>query len=446
MKSLSVSRVAYILSLITALIFVLLPFHAFFTVSLAAAVGHYTTLRLWKEGLLAVLAGGSLFIITRDVNLRRQLFSYTIARLILAYCAITTVWGIIAYALSKVTLKALGYGLIVNLRFLIFFLTVWIIAAKSPLLKIIWPKILLIPAAVVVAFGLLQRLVLPYDFLKHFGYNSNTIYPYETINHNINYPRIMSTLRGANPLGAYMVLILSSLSVLYIKFKKIRLLFGIFIVAAIFTLIFSYSRSAWVGALMSILAIIWMSLKNGILKRILLIGFAVLVLVGAVTAWALRHNTTFENIFFHTQANSSIKATSDQGHAAAFKSGLHDIVHEPLGKGTGTAGPASVYNNNKVRFSENYYLQTGQEIGIMGMAIFIAINVLVGLELWNKREDLLAQILLASLIGITFINLLSHAWTDDTLAYIWWGLAGIALAPILTVRQKAHGKKHQAKS
>jgi O-antigen ligase len=247
-------------------------------------------------------------------------------------------------------------------------------------------------------------------------------------------------------LGAYMVLILSALSVLYIKTKKKRLLLGIFIVAAIFTLIFSYSRSAWIGALISILAIMWMILKNGRLKRILLIGFAVLLLVGAVTASALRHNTTFENVFFHTQANSSIKSTSDQGHAAAFKSGLHDVVHEPLGQGTGTAGPASVYNNNKARFSENYYLQTGQEVGIMGMAIFIAINALVGLELWNKREDLLAQILLASLIGITFINILSHAWTDDTLAYIWWGLAGIALAPILTVRQKAHGKKHQAKS
>jgi hypothetical protein len=35
--------------------------------------------------------------------------------------------------------------------------------------------------------------------------------------------------------------------------------------------------------------------------------------------------------------------------------------------------------------------------------------------------------LLASLIGISFVNLLSHAWADDTLAYLWWGLAGIAI-------------------
>jgi hypothetical protein len=80
------------------------------------------------------------------------------------------------------------------------------------------------------------------------------------------------------------------------------------------------------------------------------------------------------------------------------------------------------------------------------MLIFIAINVLVALELWARKNELLAQILLASLVGITFVNMLSHAWTDDTLSLLWWGLAGIALAPILTDRQKAHGKNYKAKS
>ena len=30
--------------------------------------------------------------------------------------------------------------------------------------------------------------------------------------------------------------------------------------------------------------------------------------------------------------------------------------------------------------------------------------------------------------------MLSHAWTDDTLAYVWWGLAGIAMAPLTKVQ------------
>jgi O-antigen ligase len=121
-------------------------------------------------------------------------------------------------------------------------------------------------------------------------------------------------------------------------------------------------------------------------------------------------------------------------------------VNEPLGRGVGTAGPASVYNNNNVRISENYFLQVAQETGWAGLILFIAINYLIVCELWRRRNEVLARILLASLAGITFINLLSHAWTDDTLAYLWWGLTGIALAPIITGGQKAHGKKQKAKS
>jgi hypothetical protein len=48
--------------------------------------------------------------------------------------------------------------------------------------------------------------------------------------------------------------------------------------------------------------------------------------------------------------------------------------------------------------------------------------------LWYRRSEILARFLLASLAGITFVNLLSHAWADDTLAYLWWGLAGLAIA------------------
>jgi hypothetical protein len=61
------------------------------------------------------------------------------------------------------------------------------------------------------------------------------------------------------------------------------------------------------------------------------------------------------------------------------------------------------------------------------MALFIAINVYIGRELWRRRTDALALGLFVSLIGLTFVNMLSHAWSDDTLTYLWWGLAGIAL-------------------
>ena len=64
------------------------------------------------------------------------------------------------------------------------------------------------------------------------------------------------------------------------------------------------------------------------------------------------------------------------------------------------------------------------------MFFFILINLGVGYLLWLRRSDPMALCLFASLIGLSFINMLSHGWADDTIAYLWWGLAGIAMAPI----------------
>jgi O-antigen ligase len=106
-----------------------------------------------------------------------------------------------------------------------------------------------------------------------------------------------------------------------------------------------------------------------------------------------------------------------------------------------------VRNDHAPRIAENYYLQIGQEVGVAGMAVFAAINILIGKELWKRRQDPLSKILLATLIGLSVVNMLLHAWTDDTLAYLWWGLTGIALAPaILEPKRKKNGKTKQAQA
>ncbi len=109
---------------------------------------------------------------------------------------------------------------------------------------------------------------------------------------------------------------------------------------------------------------------------------------------------------------------------------MDDVLSEPLGRGIGTAGPASVYNRpaGETRIADNYFVQITQEMGWAGLILFMSIYALVAKGLWLRRKDNLALALLVSLIGLSAVNLFSHAWTDDTLAYIWFGLAGIALA------------------
>lgn len=408
------------------LIIFVMPFHAFLTVWGSSLIGHYTALRLWKEVLLVVCGLGAFYLVITDGKIRFHTLTRKLAWLVLFYIVLNVGWGLVAFHQHTLTAKALGYGLIVNLRFLVFFLVTWAVALRTSRLRNSWQWLVLIPAAIVVAFGLLQ-VVLPRDFLGHFGYGPHTIAPYETINHNLDYRRILSTLRGANPLGAYMVIPISVLTGLIISGKRSWPYITLFI-GSWLTLFFSFSRSAWIGAVLAVAAICIQLLDRRHLKPAIIIVSSFLVLIALVIGigW---HNTRFQNYFLHTQTHSAVKTTSNEQHASALRKGVHDIEHQPLGRGPGSAGPASIYNKDQPRIAENYYVQIGQETGWMGLLLFLLINAGVGALLWVRRRDPLAVMLYGSLIGISFINLLSHAWTDDTLAYIWWGLAGVAMVP-----------------
>jgi hypothetical protein len=422
------------MSLLSLLILLIMPFHAFLSVWLASLIGHYTALRLWKEALLVVGVIGVLYLLATDHKIRSHTITRRLVWVILGYAVLNLVWGLLALNQHDVTTKALGYGLIVDLRFLVFFLVTWAVALRMGRLRASWQWAVWVPAVVVVVFGLLQVLVLPNDFLRHFGYGPATISPYETINHNLHYIRIASTLRGANPLGAYLLIPISVLSVLLLgakrSWRQAALLFG-----ALVVLFFSFSRSAWIGAVLSVGVILLLRLRTRHAKELALIVGGGIVVVAAGLIVIFYHNTHVQNVILHTQSHSAVKTTSDQGHSGALRAGLHDLRHDPLGQGPGTAGPASVYNTgHPTRIAENYFIQVGQETGWLGLLLFLLINAGVGYLLWLRRDDPLALSLFASLIGLTFINLFSHAWADDTLAYVWWGLAGIAMAPIAKVK------------
>ncbi len=411
------------------LILLLMPFHAFLSVWGSSLIGHYTALRLWKEALLAFSVVGVVYLLATDYKIRSHTLSRRLVWVVLSYMLLNLVWGLLAVIQHDVTAKALGYGLISNLRFLAFFLVTWAIALRLARLRAHWQWLVYWPAALVVAFGLLQILILPGDFLRHFGYGTATIPAYETINHNQHYIRIASTLRDANPLGAYLIIPISLLTVLLLGAKR-SWRQAIFLVSALVVLFFSFSRSAWVAAVLSILVLLIMSRLARRSQAIALAAVGCLILTGVVLTIVFRHNMRFENFVFHTQTHSAVRTSSNQGHLMAMKDGLYGLARHPLGDGPGTAGPASFYNNHHTRIAENYFIQVGQETGWLGLLLFGLINLGVGVLLYIRRSDPLALSLFASLIGLTFINLLSHAWTDDTLAYVWWGLAGIAMAPV----------------
>lgn len=449
MRIVTDSLLARGLLVLVGLILVLIPFHATLTVWLSSIFGHYTAIRLWKEVLLVFACIITGLLLFRNPTLRKKIWQEPYTRpviiLIGVYVVLHLLMAAVALLREEVTLKAFGYGLISNLRFLAFF-AICIVTGSyySEWIKAHWKQLLLWPAGIVVGFGLLQAFVLPVDFLKHAGYGSETIAPYIAIDQKDEYARVQSTLRGPNPLGAYLVIVVTVLSGLLLATRARSWKLALAITGTLVVLYGTYSRSAWIGLIFSLAVLVWLTVRSTQAKKILAIAAVSMLLVGVCVVFVLRDNDQVQNLLFHTDETSQSATSSNESRAGALIDGTEDIVEQPYGRGPGTAGPASVYNDGNARIPENYFLQIAQEVGVLGVGVFIAICCFVGRALWRVREwGVLPVTLLASLVGITIVNFVSHAWADDTLAYIWWGFTGVVLgATLLTYKKDAkNGKK-----
>jgi O-antigen ligase len=425
-KSLT-TRLSNIIGIVIVAIIILLPFHEFLATWAASNFNHYDVFRVWKELLILLITPLAIYVIFKTPRLKKWIVNDWIPLLILVYVALNISMGLLAYAGDRVNPTALAEGLIIDLRFLVFFVIAAVAAYKAKFLKENWQTILLIPAVFTVIFGLSQ-LFLSINFLSHFGYGAKTIPAYSTVDQKLSYHRIQSTLRGPNPFGAYLILIISACFINLKKQKWLKLLLALTAIVALF---FTYSRSAYIGLIISLVILYYLIKLHGkIRSQFVVIGIVGIVILGSAVI-ALRHNSTVDNVFFHTSNSSKSSVSSNNERASSLKNGLKDVIHEPLGEGVGTAGPASEHNNNPPRIAENYYIQVAQETGWLGLILFLAINIIVGLRLWRLKKDPLACLLFTSFIGISFVNLLSHEWADDTLSLIWWGMAGIMLTPAI---------------
>lgn len=421
------------LSIGLLLILGLLPLHAVLSTWAISNFGLEALFKSWKEIILLLLLVPSLIIVWRDDSILLKLMKRPVNQLILAYALL----HILLIAWLKPDTKAAIVALVINLRFLAIFVLAQLAVMLSPGKKLRQVALKLIMAGVVlvVGFGLLQATVLPNDVLKHVGYGQSTILPYQTIDQNSDFVRINSTLRGPNPLGLYMILAMSLLSGWWLvraqasklktKYTGSRWLPSVLIVASLITLYASQSRSGWLGTVTATGLIVWW--QRPAWRKLILIGVSSALIIGTLIFIFFGQSRFIQNVVWHSNPSSNQAIDSSEAHWQASRRAAEDIATKPLGEGPGTAGPASFYAT-KARISENYFLQIGQETGILGLGLFIGILWLSGKELYKRGSgQIMPQVLLASLIGLSIASLFLHVWANDVIALTWWGLAGLWL-------------------
>lgn len=439
-----------------ALIVLLVPFHAVFTTWLGAELMHADVFRIWKDVLLVLICAVGLGVIVLNVRLRSWLFSSLLRRLMFAFCSFLLAMTLYGLARQTVSPSAALYGLIVDGRLFAAFIAAALAAKlseRSPRAKNSsslsgWKFIMLGPLVLVVVFGVLQASVLPRDFLTHFGYGPSTIPAVHLVDNKPRFIRLQATLRGPNPLGAYLVaLVPLALVLTWRRWSRLSSLLKagaiVFGLATAIVFFGTYSRSAWVGMVIAISALLLCSVRLPRYRRfIYMAALCGLVIFGGLV-YALRNTDYFQNVVFHTSEHSEATQSSNEQRFDGLSRGIEEVKQEPFGRGVGSAGPASARNTSGPgRIAENFFVQIAQETGLIGISLFMAAYTLVGVQLFKRRHDPVGAALFGSFIGLTFINLVSHAWADDTLAYVCW----IPLGIYLTEPAKRATLKHKRTS
>lgn len=416
-----------------------MPFHIFLAQSLSLATGG---LEVWKAAKDVILATVVLFTICLVWFQRRGTK---------AFWWLTTAGA--AYFLLHILLWAFNQdlyqktailGTVYNTRLPAFAVlgygAMLLYPGKFVFSSIL--KLLLGVSTVVAALGVIQYF-LPSDLLTHLGYGlERGTRAAFFIEDNPDLPRVMSTLREPNVLGAYLVLPAAALLVLLTRPKEARvrlmLIFALLLhLAAIFL---TFSRSAWLGVFLALALAGWWQYKHmfaAALKRFWPVLAALAVALMAV-AFAARDTAVFQRYISHSEPTEQVAdLDSNDLHIQLAKQGAEGIAEQPLGHGPGTAGIVSIQNPAGGQLTENYYLQIGYELGILGLTLFVAINAWLYLKIW-RRGDYMAVILCVSFWAYVLINMLLHSWSNEAVAAQWWILAGMALA--VTVSSRASKK------
>ncbi len=322
---------------------------------------------------------------------------------------------------------------------------------------------LLLVGAVVAGYGILT-LFLPESFFTWLGYSDlhslylpdGPIAAFQKIE-GTGIRRIQSTFSGPNQLGMWLLIPWSVVMSAWHKAPHPNPLprgdgkMLVFLIGA--ALFFTFSRAAWIGAAVILLASIWQTFPRKSFRafsfQVSAFSFVFFVLLSLLVPGAL------------------LRVRSSRDHIRRPLEAIETILAHPLGLGLGSAGPASnrtsdpcVYLEKGADASwasdrpalcifvgdqqvqpvgrvcrcpllpENWYLQVGVELGVAGLILYLLLVGVIGYSLFVTGS--FSPISLA-FIGVSIAAVFLHAWEDSAVAYTVWML----VASVLPV----HGKR-----
>jgi len=453
-------------------------------------------LALWKEGLLAMIVLLALLeIFTRDwTDGRKSPWTFDtldwliIAGLVLASLVsmdpATVAGGGGLQGIFRLQ-TAENKRFLLGLKYDFLPLVVFFFLRRVPWSESFFRRALLSLAVVGVlaaGYGIVTS-VLPLSFFTSLGYSAaHSLYnprgalaAFQQVE-GLDVRRIQSVMSGPNQLGLWLLLPLTI--VLWMMVRAMRahlrgerplqassLLLWLFSSATILAaLMLTVSRAAWVAACAVVTVFLLLALRRAesqVRFRVLLLVLLLSFVGGSVVVGALA---------VRLKPDLVVRAQSFQGHIEKPLQALSRIRQHPLGMGLGAAGPASnalsdvcvflplgadyswadgrtdlcVFVGGTRRLpagkacecpllTENWYLQWGVELGVLGLLLSLALALFVLRHLFSFPLTGFQMPVLLAFLGVSVAGLFLHAFEDSAVAYSLWLLLAASL-PQMSVR------------
>lgn len=406
------------------------PFHIFLSTWLGSSFGVLEVAKVAKD--VALFVG---FAVTLGISIRQPWFKDLLRSKI--------VWAILIYGVLHIVMALIKptdqdaeiLGVVYNTRFLLYFLYGLMLTRLFPDIGLQGKAVKIVVACgiLVALFGVIQYTLLPNDALQHVGYSrENGVLPAFFIDEKPDLERVMSTVRDPNSLGSYLIItVVVMLTVLFATKRQAtrQMILGGLILTTL-CLAFTFSRSALLGFVAAVGLFILLGDNPvrrwlGVHKKLVVASAAAVFILIAGVFYSVQNTYYVQNVIFHAD-QSTVMENPNELRIRFWQESVIAVVLEPAGTGPGTAGLASIRNDKQgTILNENYYLQIANEVGLLGLFLFLIILLLVAYGLYRRRDYMLSVALLAAFAGLAITNMLVHIWSNEAVAYTWWGLASL---------------------
>lgn len=249
----------------------------------------------------------------------------------------------------------------------------------------------------------------------------------------------MSRLSGApydviNPNGlAYVILTVIPFLIMLFEVSKLYKVLAIAITPlSLYALTLTGSRSGFVGLVILAAAMLWLSKRK--------MGHVVLIVLGGLLIFSLL-DEGLKDRYRSIYDTSSRNSATAEGRLAGLKSNFSVGMRRPLfGYGVGTSLEANANFGSKAQPAHNIFLETFQELGIIGVIALITYLRAVFKEIFRagdvstaERSTRKIMMALAALAVATFFfGFASYGLSS----YEWYFIGGCAVCASLTSRRE----------